>query len=96
MAIDLLREESARAHEAVKSSNRLAKIGEASASLAHELKTPLSVLMKLRNLHILHQLNRLGEKELVENISSMTTVTAGLPNRLKLMQEITHGGKPGW
>ena len=96
MAIDLLREESARAHEAVKSSNRLTKIGEASASLAHELKTPLSVLMtQLRNLNILHQLNRLGEKELGENISSMTTVTAGLPNRLKLMQEITHGGKPG-
>ncbi|MEC8543879.1 MAG: hypothetical protein VXY89_09995, partial [SAR324 cluster bacterium] len=58
-------------------------------------KTPLSVLMKLRNLNILHQLNKLGEKELVENISSMKTVTAGLPNRLKLMQEITHGGKPG-
>ena len=31
----------------------------------------------------------------MENISSMTTVTAGLFNRLKLMQEITHGGKPG-
>ena len=45
VAIDLLHEKSARAHEAVKSSNRLAKIGEASASLAHELKTPLSVLM---------------------------------------------------
>ena len=65
MAIDLLREESARAHEAVKSSNRLAKIGEASASLAHEPKTPLSVLMtQLKNLNFLHQLNRLGEKEL--------------------------------
>ena len=38
---------------------------------------------------------RLGEKEIDEHISSMTTVTAGLPNRLKLMQEITHGGKPG-
>ena len=96
MAIDLLHEESARAHEAVKSSNRLGQIGEASASLAHELKTPLSVLMtQLRNLNMLHHLNRLGEKELGENISSMTTVTAGLPNKLKLMQEITHGGKPG-
>ena len=70
MAIDLLHEESARAHEAVKSSNRLAQIGEASASLAHELKTPLSVIMtQLRNLNILHQLNILGEKELGENIS---------------------------
>ena len=96
MAIDLLHEESARAHEAVKSSNRLAQIGEASASLARELKTPLNVPMtQLRNLNILHQLNRLGEKELGENISSMTTVTAGLPNKLKLMQEITYGGKPG-
>ena len=70
MAIDLLHEESARAHEAVKSSNRLAQIGEASASLAHELKTPLSFIMtQLRNLNILHQLNILGEKELGENIS---------------------------
>mgnify|MGYP005712446103 FL=1 len=70
MAIDLLHEESARAHEAVKSSNRLAQIGEASASLAHELKTQLSFQMtQLRNLNILHQLNRLGEKELGENIS---------------------------
>ena len=25
----------------------------------------------------------------------MTTVTEGLLNRLNLMQEITHGGKPG-
>ena len=92
----MLHEESARAHEAVKSSNRLAQIGEASASLAHELKTQLSFQMtQLRNLNILHQLNRLGEKELWENISSMTTVTAGLSNKLKLMQEITHGGKPG-
>ena len=96
MSIDLLHEESARAHEAVKSSNRLGQTGEASASLAHELKTPLSVLMtQLRNLNILHQLNRLGEKEIGEHISSMTTVTEGLLNRLNLMQEITHGGKPG-
>jgi len=96
VATDLLREELARAHEAVKSSNRLATIGEASASLAHELKTPLSVLMtKLQNLNVLHQLNRLGEKELGEHISLMTTVTEGLLNRLKLMQEMTHGGKPG-
>ena len=95
-AIDLLREELARAHEAVKSSNRLATIGEASASLAHELKTPLSVLItQLQNLNILHQLNKLGEKELGEHISSMTRVTEGLLNRLKLMQEMTHGGKPG-
>jgi len=96
VATDLLREELARAHEAVKSSNRLATIGEASASLAHELKTPLSVLMtQLQNLNVLHQLNRLGEKELGEYISLMTTVTEGLLNRLKLMQEMTHGGKPG-
>ena len=96
VATDLLREELARAQEAVKSSNRLATIGEASASLAHELRTPLSILMtKLQNLNILHQLNRLGEKELGEHISLMTTVTEGLLNRLKLMQEITHGGKPG-
>ena len=96
VATDLLREELARAQEAVKSSNRLATIGEASASLAHELKTPLSVLMtRLQNLNVLHQLNRLGEKELGEHISLMTTVTEGLLNRLKLMQEMTHGGKPG-
>ena len=96
VATDLLREELARAYEAVKSSNRLATIGEASASLAHELKTPLSVLMiQLQNLNVLHQLNRLGEKELGEHISLMTTVTEGLLNRLKLMQEMTHGGKPG-
>ena len=96
VATDLLREELARAHEAVKSSNRLATIGEASASLAHELKTPLSVLMtQLQNLNVLHQLNRLGEKELGEYISLMTTVTEGLLNRLKLMQEMTHVGKPG-
>jgi C4-dicarboxylate-specific signal transduction histidine kinase len=96
VATDLLREELARAHEAVKSSNRLATIGEASASLAHELKTPLSVLMtQLQNLNVLHQLNRLGEKELGEHISLMTTVTEGLLNRLKLMQEMTHVGKPG-
>ena len=96
VAPDLLREELARAQEAVKSSNRLATIGEASASLAHELRTPLSILMtKLQNLNILHQLNRLGEKELGEHISLMTTVTEGLLNRLKLMQEMTHGGKPG-
>ncbi len=96
VATDLLREELDRAQEAVKSSNRLATIGEASASLAHELKTPLSVLMtQLQNLNVLHQLNRLGEKELGEYISLMTTVTEGLLNRLKLMQEMTHGGKPG-
>ena len=64
--------------------------------MAHELKTPLSVLMtELQNLNILHQLNRLGEKELSEHLSSMTNVTEGLLNMLKLMQEITHGGKPG-
>ena len=96
VATDLLREELARTHEAVKSSNRLATIGEASASLAHELKTPLSVLMtQLHNLNVLRQLNRLGEKELGEHISLMTTVTEGLLNRLKLMQEMTHVGKPG-
>ncbi|MEL0045823.1 MAG: ATP-binding protein [Deltaproteobacteria bacterium] len=93
---DSLHEELTRAHAAIKSANRLATIGEASASLAHELKTPLSVLMtQLQNLKILHQLNRLGEKEIDEHISSMTTVTEGLLNRLNLMQEITHGGKPG-
>lgn len=95
-ATDTLLKELARAHEAVKSSNRLATIGEASASLAHELQTPLSVLMaQLQNLNILHQLSKLGEKELGEHISSMTNVTEGLLNRLKLMQEMTHGGKPG-
>ena len=95
-ATDTLLKELANAHEAVKSSNRLATIGEASASLAHELHTPLSVLMaQLQNLNILHQLNKLGEKELGEHISSMTNVTEELLNRLKLMQEMTHGGKPG-
>ena len=95
-ATDSLHEELTRAHAAIKSANRLATIGEASASLAHELKTPLSVLVtQLQNLKILHQLNRLGEKEIDEHISSMTTVTEGLLNRLNLMQEITHGGKPG-
>ena len=52
-------------------------------------------MTQLQNLKILHQLNRLGEKEIDEHISSMTTVTEGLLNRLNLMQEITHGGKPG-
>ena len=93
---DSLREELTCARRAIKSSNRLATIGEATASLAHELKTPLSVLMtQLQNLNILQQLNRLGEKELDEHILSMTTVTEGLLNRLRLMQEMTHAGKPG-
>ncbi|MDG2198911.1 MAG: ATP-binding protein [SAR324 cluster bacterium] len=95
-ATDSLREELTHAHKAIKSSNRLATIGEASASLAHELKTPLSVLMtQLHNLNIQRQLNRLGEKELDEHILSMTTVTEGLLNRLRLMQEMTHVGKTG-
>ena len=91
-----LLEDLIRAQEALKSSNRLATIGEASASLAHELKTPLSVLMtQLQNLKLLHHLNRLGKKELGEHISSMTNVIEGLLNRLKAMQELTLGGKPG-
>ena len=91
-----LLEDLTRAQEALKSSNRLATIGEASASLAHELKTPLSVLMtQLQNLKLLHHLNRLGKKELGEHISSMTNVIEGLLNMLKVMQELTHGGKPG-
>ena len=53
------------------------------------------LMTQLQNLNILHQLNRLGEKELSEHLSSMTNVTEGLLNMLKLMQEITHGGKPG-
>ncbi len=89
-------EELTKAQEALKSANRLATIGEASTSLAHELKTPLSVLMtQLQHLNLLHHLNRLGEKELGEHISSMTSVTEGLLNRLTVMQEMTHGGKPG-
>jgi C4-dicarboxylate-specific signal transduction histidine kinase len=92
-----LLEDLIRAQEALKSSNRLATIGEASASLAHELKTPLSVLMtQLQNLKLLHHLNRLGKKELGEHISSMTNVIEGLLNGLKLMQELTHGGNLGW
>ena len=95
-ATDSLHEELTLAIAAIKSANRLATIGEASGSLAHELKTPLSVLMtQLKNLNILHQLNRLGEKEIGEHISSMTTVTEGLLNRLNLLQEIKHVGKPG-
>ena len=91
-----LLEDLTRAQEALKSSNRLATIGEASASLAHELKTPLSVLMtQLQNLKLLHHLNRLGKKELGEHISSMKNVIEGLLNRLKVMQELSHGGKPG-
>ena len=48
-------------------------------------------MTKLQNLSILHQLNRLGEKERGERITSMTTVTEGLLNRLKLMHEMTSG-----
>ena len=60
--------------------------------MAHELKTRMSDLMtQLQNLNILHQLNRLGEKERGEHITSMTTVTEGVLNRLKLMQEMTSG-----
>ncbi len=95
-ATDSLHEELDRVHAAIKSANRLALIGEASASLAHELKTPLSVLVtQLQNPKILHQLIRLGEKEIGEHTSLMTIVTEGLLNRLNLMQELTHGGKPG-
>ena len=71
-ATDSLHSELVFAHASIKSANRLTTIGKASASLAHESKTPLSVLMKqLQNLKILHQLNTLGEKELGEHISSM-------------------------
>ena len=64
-ATDSLHKDLALAQASIKSANRLATIGKASASLAHESKTPLSVLMKqLLNLKILHQLNTLGEKEL--------------------------------
>ena len=71
-ATDSLHEELVLAHASIKSANRLATIGKASASLAHESKTTLSVLTKqLQDLKILHQLNTLGEKELGEHISSM-------------------------
>ena len=96
-ATDSLHEELTLAHAAIKSANRLATIGEARAFLAHELKTPMSDLMtQLLNLNILHQINRLGEKELSEHLSSMTNVTEGLLNMLKLMQEITHVEIQDW
>ena len=52
-------------------------------------------MTQLQNLKLLHHLNRLGKKELGEHISSMTNVIEGLLNRLKVMQELTHGRKPG-
>ena len=82
-----------KTEEILQETARLAAIGEASASLAHELKTPLSTLLvQLQNMEVLQQLNRLDSVQLQEKLSAMKEVAKHLQQRLQQMQNLARRG----